>query len=330
MEFSPDKSIDILGMGSALMDIQIPLNEADFSRFNFPKGSMNLISPVKREEILKTLEDKKKIQSSGGSAANTLFAVTKLGGQSAMFGCVAQDDIGRDYIQEMKSVGVNFLSNPTTTRDEQSGTCIILITPDAERTLITTLGCAPLIAESQIQPGIIAKSKILYIEGYLWDKSETISVVKKAIAIAKESDTLVAFSSSDAFCVDRHREDFLNLLPNETDIYFANADEAKSLCAKSMDDKMDLSESIEKLKMLKKRGVLIITDGKEGSYIIKEGEIQTHIKAVQTKAVDTTGAGDAYAAGILYGLSTGMSFLEMGNLGSDIASQVVSKFGARF
>ena len=318
MQFSPNKTIDVLGIGSALMDIQVQVNDEILSNLGLPKGNMTLCEAKDREKILKALINFEKKQSSGGSIANSLTAIKKMGGASSMFGCVGDDHIGRAYSEDMKKAGVDFLSTPVS---GESGTSIILITPDAERTMVTTLGCAPIISKQQIHQETIAKSKILYIEGYLWDSPETIAVVKEAIAIAKENNTKVAFSASDSFCVNRHRHDFLSLLENDTDIYFANAEEAKALI-----DESDLHQAIDKIK---KNNFLVITDGKNGSYLIHDAQ-KTYIESRNVIAKDTTGAGDTYAAGILYGLATEMNIKEMGELASNISAEVVKKLGARY
>ena len=319
MLFPSNKTIDILGIGSALMDIQVEVSDEIIFELGLPKGNMTLFEPKDREQILKGLFNLEKTRSSGGSVANSLTAIKKLQGDSSMFGCVGNDHIGRAYTQDMKKVGVDFLSSPGT--EGESGTCIVLTTPDAQRTMITTLGCAPLISKHQIKEKTIAQSKILYIEGYLWDAPETIEVMKKAITIAKENDTKVAFTASDAFCVNRHKNDFLSILKNDADIYFANADEVRTLS-----DESDLDEAIKKIKT---RGLLVVTDGENGSHLIND-ENKIHIEAKKVITKDTTGAGDSYAAGVLYGLVAGLEMRAMGELAARVSAEVVKKLGARY
>ena len=315
------KTIDVLGIGSALMDIQVTINDEVLSQLGLPKGGMVLCDAKRREDLLGRLASFKKVQSSGGSVANSLAAVAKLGGKAAMFGCVAEDTIGQAYVQDMEKAGVDFLSKRA---QEGSGTCIVLITPDSQRTLATTLGCAPMISKEQIEKQIIARANIFYIEGYLWDRPETISVVKGAMAMAKKYNTQIAFSSNDSFCIERHKEDFLSLLTDGADIYFANAQEAKALSGES-----DLSRALDTLNKLKGDRFLIVTNGEHGSYLMHRRD-KVYVEAPKTVAVDSTGAGDAYAAGILYGWARGMPLAEMGKIAADISAQVVARLGARY
>ena len=220
----------------------------------------------------------------------------------------------------MIDIGVDFLSNPSTA--EGTGTCIVMVTPDAQRTMLTTLGCAPFLQQHHIQESFIAKAKILYIEGYLWDHPETITLVKKAIKIAKENQVKVAFSASDSFCVNRHKEDFLHLLNKEVDIFFANADEAMAITDTDTPEKaIDFAKSA--------CNFMAITKDKKGSVIIANKETY-EIASVPCRELDTTGAGDAYAAGILHGITHEMEIEAMGELASKISSEVVAKMGARY
>ncbi len=311
--------IDVFGLGSALVDIQAQVSDEIIETTGHSKGGMALVDVSSRNHILDNLQNVKQNISSGGSVANTLVGITRLGGTATMAGCVGNDKYGKLYKDDIETSGVTFDSQAS---DGDTGTCVVLITPDAQRTMYTTLGCAPHIQASQVSSEAIANSKILYIEGYLWDSPETIAVVKNAMQLAKDHGVKVAFSASDSFCVSRHRDDFITILTDFADIYFANADEAKAISGCE-----DIENAITY--MASKCPCVAITNGGEGSVIVADKQ-RYNIEAVPCKPVDTTGAGDSYAAGILYGIANGQDYNEMGKKAAQISSEVVSRLGARY
>lgn len=311
--------IDVFGLGSALVDIQAQVSDELIDATGQAKGGMALVDLASRDAVLDKLDADTQAISSGGSVANTLVGISRLGGRAAMAGCVGADDFGKLYKEDIEKAGVTFASQPS---QGDTGTCVVLITPDAQRTMYTTLGCAPNIRAEQVSEEVITNSKILYIEGYLWDAPETIAVVRQAIETARANNVKVAFSASDSFCVSRHRDDFIEILNDLADIYFANADEAKAISGCD-----DLETAIEK--MAAACPCVVITNGGEGSTIVTEGK-RYDIAPVPCTPVDTTGAGDSYAAAILYGIATNQEYAAMGAKAAEIASEVVSRLGARY
>ena len=314
---------DVIGIGNTITDFQFSLTDDFFEKLNYTKGSMNLIELEKRKELFKILDKIVYKQSSGGSVANSLSGLSKLGIKSAMIGCVGYDEIGKKYTQDLENLNIDFISKPS---QGDSGTCIVLITPDGERTMLTTLGCSPFLKEELISEKAISTAKIVYIEGYLWDSPITINVVKKIIELAKRNQTKIAFSTSDMFCVDRHKDDFIKLIENDIDILFCNEQEAIAIYGDKYKEIYKISDQLKK-----QCEFVAITLGSRGSILSRNfGENSVNISAVDCQVLDTTGAGDAYAAGVLHGIIKGNNLFEIGNNASKIASEVISKIGARW
>ena len=305
-------------MGNALMDIQIEVEEEALASLPYPKEGMTLIAAEKRDSLFQTLGKKSSHYRSGGSAANTLAAIAGLGGRTALLGCVGSDSLGKRYVEDLDGIGVEFIPSSSSL---PTGTCVVLVTPDSKRTLLTTLGCAPFLQESQVDTSLISRARLLYVEGYLWDDPQTIAAIRKAIIYAKKHGVRIAFSASDSFCVHRHKADFLRLIQEDVDMLFANAEEAKALV--SRDSLPEAGDALGDLCQL-----VALTDGEKGSLLFHRQK-RVNIPPVPCRAVDTTGAGDAYAAGFLMGFIRDHSLEEMGKLGSKIASEVVSRRGAR-
>jgi len=306
----------ILGIGNAIVDILCKVDDQFLAKNNLIKGSMSLIE----EETAQKLShlDLEKI-TSGGSAGNTIAALAQLGVDSALIGKVATDHFGKKFITEIEKTGASFVNENFS--KNVSASSFILITPDAQRTMCTFLGCASEIDESDINEKHFEDASILYLEGYLWDGDDTIKALKKAISLAKKNNVKIAFSLSDLFCVARHKEDFLQLIENDLDILFANENEAAELSAKK-----DLPNFFSKNKKL----IIVITKSDKGC------EVYTHndrfIIAAQKvdKLIDTTGAGDVFAAGFLYGLVNDFDLKKSASFGNILASKIIQKFGARF
>ena len=312
-----DKSLDIIGIGNAIVDILVPISEEFIELNSLQKGNMTLVDEDQANTIYSKMG--KGVKVSGGSAANTLAGIAELGGKGGFIGRVSNDDLGEIFTKEIRATGTIF-ETLTRTDGPPTARCLILVTPDAERTMCTFLGASTFLEPEDIDPYIIRQSKILYLEGYLFDAPKAKEAFYSAAKIAKNHKRKVALSLSDSFCVDRHRESFMNLLNTYVDILFANQQEIISLCQGNT-----LSDSIKKIR--KSCEIIVITLGQEGSLIItKEGEIQ--IKSYSFgKVIDTTGAGDLYASGFLYGYINKYDLDKCGNIGSICAGHIVTILG---
>lgn len=314
-----DKTIDITGIGNAIVDVLAYTEDAKLAELGLKKGGMTLIS----EEQSKALYAKMgpATETSGGSVANTVAAIAALGGKSAFIGKVFDDQLGNAFRHDMKSLSIEFDNKPTAL-GKSTATCLIFVTPDAQRTMATYIGASAFISTFDISQELIAKTKILYLEGYLWDEMETKAALRKAAQLARSGNTKVAFSLSDGFCVDRHRAEFLEFIKSDVDILFANEQEALALTESS-----SFAEASSKIRDLAE--IVAITRSARGSVIISGGEeieIQPHLDG---EVIDTTGAGDNYAAGVLYGITQNMSLKDSGNLGSRLAGNIITQLGAR-
>lgn len=256
---------------------------------------------------------------SGGSAANSAAGITSLGGTAAFIGRVKDDDLGRVFKHDLAGVGVTFRS-PMTAAGAATGKCLVLVTPDAERTMLTDLGASHELAMNAIDMDLIRNSDVTFIEGYMWDDANTIYVLKRIIEATKQAGKKFAFALSDPFCVNRHKQDFIELL-SQVDILFANAQEAKML----FDE--DLPETMQRLKS--RVPVVAITNGKDGAYVVANQQITNVPTNLVTNVVDTTGAGDMFVAGFLYGFTRGMSLDKCASLGNAAAGEIIQHRGAR-
>jgi sugar/nucleoside kinase (ribokinase family) len=322
-------TIDVYAFGSALMDIQLNVHDAVLDAIKVEKGNMYLTNRERQEEFLKQLLggefgdlgaiETKTNTAAGGSAANTAFGITQLGGKAGLCGKVANDTFGTIYIEDMKKCGVYFNEKRV---EGMTGTCIILISEDAQRTMLTCLAVSSEIAEEDIDEKLLKNSKHLYLEGYLFDSDVATHTILKAIDIAKNNNVGVALSASDPFCVERHKEQFLQLIMDDVDLLFANAEEAKALTGSE-----DLEKAIKTLGRWCKH--VAVTDGANGSTLCFNREL-LKIAPFPVTPLDTTGAGDSYAAGLLFGLTHGFSLETSGRIASFFSSRVVSKMGPRY
>lgn len=307
----------VTGIGNAIVDILAQVPESFLTKHNLVKGSMALIDQQMAEALYETIPQA--VEASGGSAANTIAGISSLGGKTAYIGKVKNDQLGGIFAHDIRSLGVHF-DTDYAEAGASTARCFVVITPDAQRTMSTYLGVAGNITNDDMDAEVIASSRLIYIEGYLWDEPTTIKAIKHAISISKKHHRQVAFSLSDSFCVDRHRDEFLELIASDIDILFANESEIIALFECPFD------EAVKQLQQLGKLAAL--TRGASGSLIVTANETYK-IAPIPTKVVDTTGAGDLYAAGFLYGYTQNLPLPECGRLGSVAAAEIISHIGAR-
>ena len=317
--------LDVVGIGSPLVDVLSSVDEGTLASLGLLRGSMALVDLARAEEIYAAMGPT--VEVSGGSAANTMAGVAALGGSAGFVGKIADDALGRAFVHDIRSAGVEL--RPAVApldRDgpESRGTgrCLVLVTGDAERTMATHLGAANTIGPADVPGDLVARARVLYLEGYLWDLGPAKEAMRKAMEIAHARDGSVALSLSDPYCVDRHRRELLDLVVTDVDVLFGNEEEICRLFdAPSLGAALGLAEET---------GVLVAaTRGARGSVVVTgQGLVEVPAAAV-AEVVDTTGAGDLYAAGFLYGLTHGAGPEVAARLGSLCASEVVSHLGAR-
>ena len=313
------KKIDLVGIGNAIVDIVSNIDDEFLTRNLLKKGSMNLINLQDSSNILNDCNIIKRV--SGGSAANTVVSLANLGNNVEFIGRIKDDEFGNFFSKDIKESGATFNSKYVETR-ESSAHSVILITPDAQRTMCTYLGASTEFEPDDINYESIKLSKYLYLEGYLWDSELAKKAFIKAAKIAKESKTKIILSLSDAFCVDRHRESFLDLINDFVDILFCNEEEVKSLFKIN-----DLEKCKIKIKSLCE--LTAITLGEKGSLIVNENKTELIKPFLFGKAIDTTGAGDIFAGGFIHGLINNLSLNDCGQIGSICAGQIVTQIGSR-
>ena len=306
----------ILGIGNAIVDVICKVEDVFIAKNNLTKSTMKLIFDDKEfKELLSNLKIEKTV--SGGSVANSIVGLSQLGNSVGFIGKVNDDELGSKYEEGLKKEKVKYIYSKKK-ENLPTGTCLILVTPDSERTMCTFLGTAGKINENDVSSEAIKKSEIILLEGYLWDEGDPKKAFEKAIQNAKK----VAMSLSDQFCVDRHKPHFLELVKNKLDIIFANEQEIVSLIdAKSFNEVIDFSKSINKL--------IVLTRGEKGAVAINGEEvIECGIKQ-GLKIVDLTGAGDLFAAGFLHGHVNNMSLKDSLEKGTEMSSKVIQQIGAR-
>jgi sugar/nucleoside kinase (ribokinase family) len=311
-------SYDVYGVGNVLVDIQAQISDETLANFRFPKGSMTLVDEATQTRVLGSLAGVAIHRCAGGSAANTIIGVADLGGKTAYAGKVGADEIGRFCLGEMQRMGVALEVSPGT---GQTGTCVILITPDAQRTMLTHLGVSSTLGPADIDANEIRKAKYIYIEGYLFTGSSTRDAALLAIALAKSQGVKVAFTVSDPFLIAQFRDEFWELIRSQVDLLFCNLEEARSLTG--MRDPIECAREIHR-----HAENVALTLGADGSIVMHEGTA-IPIEGVPVQAIDTTGAGDMYAAGLLYGVTAGLSWRKAGRLASHAAARIVTQMGAR-
>ncbi len=314
------KSYDVVALGNAIVDILGTCDDTFIEECGMTKGVMQLLFS---EDEASALYQKMPAsqETSGGSAANTIAVISSLGGKTGFMGKVSDDQLGHIFAHDIKASGTDF-TTPVYQGDISTARCMILVTPDAERTMNTYLGSSVEFNPEDIDSDMISKSRILYLEGYLYDKPKAKQAFDKAAKVAQEAGCEVALTLSDPFCVDRHRDDFVKIITERVDILFANEDEVKALYPEmTLEDALaELSKTVE---------IVAMTVGAKGSLILNDGK-RYEVPAVSTKVVDTTGAGDSYAGGFLYGYTQNKDLSVCGAYGSACAGAVISTIGARY
>lgn len=314
-----DTRYDVIGIGNAIVDIIGRCDDDFLAKHDAPKGHMRLVDAGTISSLYADMGPA--VEISGGSAANTLVGLSSFGGKGAFIGKVAGDDFGKVFAHDIRAAGVDFNSKAVDGKDPTSR-CLVLVTPDGERTMSTYLGISTDIDDGEVDPESIKAAKIVYLEGYLFDRPDAKAAFRQAVSIAKGAGRKVALTLSDGFCVDRHRGEFVELIRDGIDILFANEDEIKSLY--ETDDFEDAAT-----RALADTELAALTRSAKGSVIISKGErIEIPVDPV-AELVDSTGAGDLYAAGFLYGIASGKDLQTAGRLGSIAAAEVISHMGAR-
>ena len=305
----------ILGIGNAIVDVICKVEEKFITQNNLTKSTMKLVDEAEFKKLLSTLKIEETV--SGGSVANSIVGLSQLGNKVGFIGKVSDDDLGDKYEEGLKKENVQFFYSKKK-EVIPTGTCLILITPDSERTMVTFLGTAGKISENDIDISAVKSSEILFLEGYLWDEGDP----KKAFEKAINNSNKVAMSLSDLFCVDRHKPHFLELVKNKLDITFANEQEIMSLIsAKKFDDVINFAKEINKN--------IVVTRGEKGAIAIDKNKVVECSAEKNLKIKDLTGAGDLFAGGFLHGLINGKSTKECLKTGTQMSSKIIQIIGAR-
>jgi sugar/nucleoside kinase (ribokinase family) len=310
---------DVLGVGNAIVDVLAHADDRFLQENELTKGAMTLIDAGRAESLYEKMTDT--VECSGGSAGNTMAGIASFGGRAAYIGKVRDDRLGRVFADDIRRVGVGFDTSPAPD-GSPTGRCLVLVTPDAQRTMQTCLGASATLTPDDIDPDVVAAAQITYLEGYLWDPPPAKEAFVKAAGIAHGAGRQVALSLSDSFCVDRHRDEFRRLIEEHVDVVFANEDEILSLYQTS-----DFEAAADALQG--NCDVAAVTRGASGSVILAPDE-RLAIDAVTIgDVVDTTGAGDLFAAGFLFGVTRSRDLTDCGRLGSLAAAEIIRHFGAR-
>ena len=311
----------IICIGNALVDSLEQIEEFVIDELNLNKARMTLVDKERSNFLLQNM--KNPIYEAGGSAANTAYWISQLGGNAGFIGKISNDDLGKQFKLSLKDSGLNDYT-VFESEDNQTGLCAIFITPDGERTMNTYLGAGEHLSVDDLHIDAIKEAKILYMEGYLWDKPSSKSAFLNAAKINKESGGLNSISLSDVFCVEMHRDSFISFIADDIDYVFCNEDELNSLTLQSSTNE-SFKYFEEKFPKVKE---LICTLGSEGAVILKNGERHS-FEATETKVIDKTGAGDFFAAGYLYGLQKELSVDKSANFANKSAAHVISEIGVR-
>jgi fructokinase len=313
------KTLDVVGIGNAIVDVLVQADDDLIDNFDLTKGTMALVDEQQAERLYAHVGPG--LETSGGSAANTLAGIAQLGGRAGFIGRVRDDQLGGIFAHDIRSVGARY-ETPAATAGPSTARCLILVTPDAQRTMCTYLGASVGLDPADLDLAMVAQAKVLYLEGYLWDSDEAKSAFIAAAEVARANGGEVALSLSDAFCVERHRDSFQELVDGHVDILFANEMEITSLYKAN-----SFEEAAEQV-----RGrcrIAALTRSEQGSLILNGAGSHSIEPFTLGPLVDTTGAGDLYAAGFLHAYTQGRSVEACGRLGSLCAGQVVTQLGPR-
>jgi sugar/nucleoside kinase (ribokinase family) len=313
-------TLDVVGLGNALVDVLSHEADGFLTEHGLVRGAMDLIDTERAELLYAAMGPATEI--SGGSAANTMVGISSLGGSAAFVGRVRDDTLGKVFAHDIRAAGVEFVTAPASD-GLPTGRCLIVVTPDAERTLNTYLGAAAEFGPEDVAPEVVAGAQVTYLEGYLWDQPRAKEAFRHAARLAHEAGRRVALTLSDGFCVDRHRADFIDLIDREVDILFANESEICSLYEVD-----DFDTALQRVNHHCE--IAALTRSAKGSLIVRGEEVHLiDAQPVPSGVVDTTGAGDQYAAGFLYGFTHGHDLGTCGRLGAIAAAEVISHLGAR-
>lgn len=316
---APEQELDVVCIGNAIVDVLAQTDDAILDAHGMVKGTMALID----EEQAKTLYAAmpQGVETSGGSAGNTAAGLASLGARCAFIGKVRDDQLGDIFAHDIRAVGAEFRT-PAATDGPPTARCLIMITPDAQRTMNTFLGASVNLAPDDIDGGLVARAQVTYLEGYLWDRDEAKAAFLKAAALAAASNRLVSLSLSDPFCVERHRESFRAFVSDHVDVLFANEDEIMSLYqVGSFDDALQhVREDCR---------IAALTRSEKGAVVVAGKEVHVVDAVPVDSVVDTTGAGDQFAAGFLHGLTQGRDFATCARIGAITAAEVVGHVGPR-
>jgi sugar/nucleoside kinase (ribokinase family) len=309
---------DVYAVGHALVDIQARVSDEILAQAGFTKGIMTLVDEPTQQRVLSALAGLPINRCAGGSAGNTVMGIADFGGKAAYAGKVGDDEIGEFCIADMRKLGVTM---EVPKAQAPTGTSVILITSDAQRTMLTHLGVSSSLGPDDIDAELIAQSKYVYIEGYLFTGEATRAAAMRTIELAKQHGVKVAFTVSDPFLVNLFRDQFWELIKGPVDLLFCNQEEARSLTGKT--DPIDCAQEIHR-----HASNVALTLGADGSLLMHDG-ITTPIEPAPVDAIDTTGAGDMYAAGLLWGITNGLSWKQAGHIASHAAARIVGQLGAR-
>jgi len=312
-------TLDVVGIGNAIVDVLARADEAFIAKHGLAKGAMRLVDREQAERLYAAMGAGREV--SGGSVANSIAGLASLGGKGAYIGKVRDDQLGQVFAHDLRSIGVRF-DTPPATQGPSTARCLILVTPDAQRTMATYLGACVDLGPADIDAKLVASAQVTYLEGYLFDPPQAMAAFRKAAEVAHQAGRKVALSLSDPFCVERHRAEFRDLVDRHIDVLFANEHE---ICA--LYETKHFEQAAEAV-----RGhceIAVLTRSERGSNIVTKRDMLHVAPAKVARVVDTTGAGDLYAAGFLYGLTHGRDLETCGRFGSLAAGEIIAHFGAR-
>ena len=311
-------TVDVVGVGNALVDILVHTPDELVASLGLTRGEMNLVDEARQAEIYAAVDAG--VEASGGSAANTMVAVTSLGGTAAYIGRVRDDQLGRVFAHDLRATGVAY-DTPLATHGPATGSCLVLVAPDAERTMNTFLGASTLLGPEHVDPAVISSGRVVYLEGYLFDPPLAQEAFQVAAGIAHAAGREVALTLSDSFCVERHRDAFVEMLDDHVDILFANESEARSLTR--TDTFGDACAA------LAGRATIVVVTRSEAGAVALTADGTVSVPAVPVEVLDTTGAGDAFAAGFIVGHTRGLGAETSLRLGAIAAAEVIGHLGPR-